>query len=241
MPQIFAKVNQSLPTPISDGIESQPRLERYGGLVCSPIGDGANGVAAEGSYFKTATTINTPVAYSVSAAFSATTAFLVARNTDSTNGKSLYLDYIRLLMTTIPASATAWHLAITTEPSNRYTSGGTTLTPANANTAYAGGSIASVIVGVPVISAAVSPRTVLRSQVFAAIPVVGSELIIDFGNLSMTAAQTKTGTLALNLAVASGPVVLGPGSNHSMLMHLWFPANATTPAQFECEMGWWER
>lgn len=242
MPQNYLKAQVAPPSPVTDAAQVQARGGRYGEQFVLPVGAGLYGPCAEGTYFRaTNPTINTAIAQAVNATWVATTPVMTIRNTDAAAGKVMYLDYIRLIMTVIPASATNWELAVITDPNNRYTSGGSLLTPVNANTAYSGVGISSIHFGAITAPAAVAPRILTRARVFNAIPVVGSQLILNFGASDAAAPQTMNGANAVNLAVPCGPVALGPGNNHTCLIYLWYASNATTPAQFEVEMGWLER
>ncbi len=200
-------------------------------------------MADAGAYYHVGTVIGTPVAYSITTAFSATAAYLILRNTASAGGLRVYPDFIKLLCTTAPASATAMHFAITSDPTNRYTSGGTAISAANGNmlTSLNAAGIADLHIGVPTIAAAgANVRTVERGQLRTVIPVVGDQYVFQFGGLP-SQGNTLNGTSPQIIQYSVPPVVLAPGGNHSMLLNLWFPANATTAPQFEVSVGWWER
>jgi hypothetical protein len=241
VPQQYGLAQQAPPTAIADGQPVRQRLTRYGDLWV-PMPPEAM-LAAEGAYFRaTNPTPGTALTHAITSAWVATTPTLLIRNTDaSSTGKTLYLDYIRLIMTVIPTSSTGWDVAVILDPNNRYASGGTAIAlGGNCNTAFSTASIASIF-WTPTASAAVAPRLVSRGRAFSVIPVVGSALMIPFAAQDFAVSSTMGGTVATHLYVPCGPIALGPGSNHSALIYCWFPANATTGPSFEVEIGWWER
>src|SRR4051812_23324271 len=135
MPQVYGKVGIDLPSTNAQSAQAQFRAGRYGEQYVVPLTAGLYAMADEGTYYRsTNQTPGTATAYSITTAFSATAAFAIIRNTDSAGGKRLFLDYLRLICTTVPASATSAHFAVSVDTANRYTSGGTALTPQNVNT-----------------------------------------------------------------------------------------------------------
>jgi hypothetical protein len=65
------------------------------------------------------------------------------------------------------------------------------------------------------------------------LPVVGSEYSVRFGADTSPCAGPNS-----SMSVAA-PVLIPPG--WWLVMHLWFPSNATTGASFEVDIGTWER
>jgi hypothetical protein len=240
VPQQSLVAQQGLPTAKADGVSVIQRGTRYGDSWVPMTPE--NMLVAEGAYYRaTNPTPGTAIAQAITNAFAATTPLLVIRNTDAAGGKTLYIDYIRLLMTVIPATGTAWDILVIVDPNNRYTSGGSALAPVNCNTGFANASVSSLFFGAVTAPAAVAPRQITRARVFNVIPVVNSQLTIAFGAQDFNQVQTINGTNAVNLYVPCGPVALGPGGNHSMLLYSWYPGNATTPPSFEVEIAAWER
>lgn len=237
MPQVYNKTQRALPTTNADGGQIQNRGGRYGEQYVVPIGSGTYPIAEEGSYFKAMNpTIGTALAYPVTAAFSATAgaAFLIRNGSASATGPNIYIDYIRFTIAVAPATATQAMFAVVLDPSNRYTSGGSALTVANGNLNSSNTTNAVIFAGSLVTTAASgSVRNIARGGLKTAIPVVGDTFTINFGAVDSVA--TNSGVCQ------AGPAVLGPNANHSCLVHLWFPANATTGASFEVDAGWWER
>jgi hypothetical protein len=101
------------------------------------------------SLIATNVTPGTAQAYNVQAAFSDTTPLLYIQNNDSKAnpfGKRMYLDYIKLICTVVPASATGARFAVKTDPQLRTISTNNTLaiTPTSPNSDVATQSVCSV-------------------------------------------------------------------------------------------------
>ena len=182
-------------------------------------------------------TPGTGIAEAVKAAFAATAAMAIIRN----GSTSLLVrpKYIRLVNTVIPASATRAEAAVVVDTgATRYSSGGSSLTARNRDMSSGVNSSTTVRFGALVTGAASSNvRQVSRFQLRAAIPVVYEEYIIAF-DANRHDFNTIGGTAAQRHVVDAGPVVLG--ANQEMLVHTWYPSNATTPASWECEIVWTE-
>lgn len=240
MPQIYTLANMALPGIAADGAQKQARGDRYGAQFVVPLASGSSGFAAEGTYFRaTNATPGTAIAQPVTATFADTTALLCIRNTDTGGGKTIYMDYMWLFMTIIPASSTAWKYAITIDPNARAPTGGTAITAVGANTGFGTASIATMTVGSTSVAAAVAKRLLTNRTIFNAIPVVLTSLSINFGLQESGNGQTMNGATAIRLNDQVGPTAIAPG--HTGLIHMWYPSNATTGASYEIELGWWER
>lgn len=197
------------------------------------------GVAELGAYFRAVNSIpGTGIAQGVIAAFAATAGLLRMRNGDI-DRKRIFLDYIRLIPTVVPTSATRSELLIALDDIVRFSSGGSTLTPRNVNMDEAVASVATVNFGQLTLAAeGGNVRRVSRAQIRTAIPVAFEEVLIAFG-IGGETPQTLGGTTALRLVVPVGPCIIGPGDD--FILHVWHPGNATTGASWEAEVAWWER
>jgi len=251
MPQIYAKTNRILPTKTADASQLQVRVNGYGDVLTQSIGDGMHALAEEGSYFKaTNATIGTGIIHALTTSFSATAAIWSIQNTDAEGGKRIILDYFRLITGATAISmtaATSIECAVTTDTTNRFSSGGTTITPVNVNSDSSRATLATVNFGAVVLSAASgSVRTVAR----AALPrraapalVTGDQIHYDFdsvGSPSLSVAGAAApATAAAQFYCPLGPVVIGGGD--SVNFHLWYPSGATTAPTYEFEIAWWER
>ena len=116
----------------------------------------------------------------------------------------------------------------------------TTLTPVNTNIDDSTASVAKIeafsaaFLTLPAADA--TARTVARGVV-GGLPILSDELVIQFGGIDM-AAQGTSATAGRKVSVAP-PIIVGP--QQSATVHVWIPGNAVTAAQFEYEIGHWER
>lgn len=238
------EIDRDRPDAESDSTTKAWRGGRYGEGYVLNLWNGNHGLADEGSYFTANTVPGTAVASAVNATVSETAGnFIYIKNNDAPdNGRSerIYLDYIRLLMTVVPASATAGHFFIKMDRGDRYTSGGSQLTPLNTNIGKPSNEISQIFCGAltttaPSPSARLACRGVLRS----AIPVVNDEFVFKFGGVESPTSIQLGGTAAQRMVIPCPPIVLAPQTN--ACMQLWFPSNSVTPPSFEVEIGMIER
>lgn len=249
MPQIWGKSNRALPGAAGDGAQLQPRTTRYGDVFMVPISAGAYGLSDEGSYFKaTNPTPSTGVAHALTTTFADTTCLFVLRNTDAEGAKRLYLDYVRLhLVSASPTAATSIECAVKVDNTNRFSSGGSAITPVNSNMDSSQATIAALNLGAVTATAASGSARLLSRNRFPhrAAPAIiqGDVLLFNFGRVELQGlapAGSATPATAPSMFITSlGPAVIGGGD--SLVFHLWYPAIATTAPSYEFEMGWWER
>lgn len=154
---------------------------------------------------------------------------------------SIYMKYIKLIVTTAPASATSWKYSLRMDNLNRYSSGGSVITPVNPNPNSTKGSKALIYAGAIVPSALPSgnARLVANGTFDTAIPVVGDQYLMKFGNSEASMDQVNGGTTAKNMTYVVPPVVIPPG--WCLALDMWGASNAVTPISFEFEMGHVER
>lgn len=251
MPQVYGKVNRAQPTKTTDSSQLQMRLSAYGDQSVIPLTAGTYGIADEGAYMvATNPTIGTGIIHALTTAFSATAAIFCLRNTDAEGGQRIYLDYVRLTTgaTAIAmTAATSIEAAVTIDNTNRYSSGGTSITPANVNMDSSRATIAQINFGAVVLSAASgSVRTVARAAVprrAAPALVTGDQIMFNFGQMDSptmgVVGAAAPATAAAAMYVPMPPVIIGGGD--SLNFHLWYPAGATTAPTYEFDIGWWER
>jgi hypothetical protein len=202
--------------------------------------------ADEGKYFVAVNpTMGTGIAMGIQTTFNATANVLgiLVNNAAAGSGKRLYVDYIRLICTAAGTTTTASDLAVVVDNTNRYSSGGTQLTPVCVNAdltslntsalAYFGALTAAAANAARVVS-----RLRLKTQA-APCWVVGDSVFVKFSAQDGQGIGPTSGTAAQNIGLSAGPVIIGAGE--SVLFHMWNTANATTPPSFEVEIGWYER
>lgn len=251
MPQVYGITRRNLPSLSAEAAQQQIRLGGRGEQVIIPLTLSKYPLCDEGSYFKaTNATIGTGIIHALTSSFSSTAAVFCLRNTDAEGAKRIYLDYVRLITgaTAIAmTAATSIEMAITLDNTNRHSSGGTAITPVNANMDSSTATIAALNFGAEVLTAASgSARTVAR-QAFArrAAPamVTGDQFLWDFGVVGAqtlaVAGSATPATAPTSFGAVVSPCIIGGGD--SLNFHLWYPSGATTAPTYEFEIGWWER
>jgi hypothetical protein len=246
-------VQRALPTsPLSDNanLDVAVRLDPYGAFYNSPLVRKVHNLADEGSYFL-ANNGTTAVAYTSTIAFSATAPFVVVFNGNTVGGKNIYLDYLNMAAATagsLTATLSYTAMALVIDTGNRYSSGGTALTPVSPNMNLSNAKSAAVInVGaVTATAASGAARTlcgqrVVRAPVSTTVPdVVGDQFQFNFGGVeglngsSITVANASVSPLALP------PVVIGPQQSALVYVYMVGGSAATAPTFFP-EIGYWER
>lgn len=216
-------------------------------LTMSALPFTPQGLVAEGALWTaTNTTFGTGIALSSAArtTFSATEAALCLRNTAIAGGHTVFPLFLNLLCTAPGSTGSSAHFGLIVDPNNRYSSGGTALTAANANTGVLTSAVADVRVGNVTTLAAVSPRQLARFVAkTASVPnwVIGDQLLLTFGDGFTTGQGLLAGdSPASQIPIMVPPVALAPGGNHSLLLHYWAPAQTVAPS-FEVTLGWLER
>lgn len=236
------EVDRTRPHAELDGADVDPRLSRYREQMVIPAIVTKHALVDEGSYFVTNNGQTGIANAAAPTAFSATNPFLLIFNGSNPSddfASRLYLDYFTLLATAAGTGGTSVQFAITKDLGNRYTSGGTDLTPGIANIgptsigsltrAYAGNITAAAATG--------NVKTIIGNRWFkGAIPVIGDEYTARFGAPS-TPDMISISTILTNVKNLP-PVVIGP--NESLLIHLWLPAQSAA-SSYAPEFGWWER
>lgn len=243
MPQVSGTTQKLIPAAFSDGVPRAIRQDPYG---APHTRSELLAWAEEGSYFRvTNATPSTGIAQAITTAFAATAAALAMRNSSAT--KVVIPHYIRLTNTVAPASATSCRAVLVLDNTTRFSSGGTNLVTqianANTNVAISGSVVDQLQFGAVVAAAASAPRQIsnllLKTQAAPAIT-VGDEIVFNFLAGGSSGMGALAGAAPVAIVKDIGPVILG-GANHSLLLHLFNPANAATPPSWEIEMAWWER
>lgn len=204
-----------------------------GGCLPIALGD-------DGCYFKAVNpTPGTGIAQAVTAGFSATAGLLCIGN--PANSKKIYYpDYLRLIPTVVPASATRSEMLLALDQILRYSSGGSTLTAVNSRSGADEACAADLKFGALVLAAeGGNVRRISRGQIRAAIPVAFEEFVIRFGSSGDHTEGTLGGATAVARFINVGPAVIEPG--HSLSLHMWHPSNAVTGASWEVELGMFQR
>jgi hypothetical protein len=232
------------PGRAADLSEVQARMTPYGEPIVQPLHGGMYGVAEDGNYFTAGNpTPGTAIAHVVSDTVSETAGYvLVIRNSDTVggSGRRMYMDFVRLICNTVPASGTSgiyfWKLGPLV---THYTGTGTQLTPVNPNGDGSAASVGLVYFGACVTVADTAARLVDHGMLRGVIPVAGDEWIFKFGTVEAAGNSSLGGTVPLRMLIPVPPVIIPPQWHLSL--NIRFPSNASTPAQYEVVAGWWER
>src|SRR5207248_2749105 len=206
-----------------------------------------------GWYVSTNPTVGTGIAKTVcvdDAATSSSThaqfapAFLIYNNSSpaNQNALSIYLRYLKLVVTVAPASATNWKYSLRMDNLNRYSSGGSVITPVNVNPSSSRNQPAALVYFgaiVPTALPSANARLVGNGTLDSAIPVIGDQYLLKFGNAAVSMDQLSGGTLAKNMTVNAPPIIVAPG--WCLALDMWGTSNAATPASWEFELGHAER
>lgn len=172
MPKVYGLVARAKAAAIKDSLQAQQRLSARGDSYTVQLGDSHNALSDEGSYFKAITsfvsTTGTAPSWTAIAghhtttasAFNAVNPVFTITNTQPNDGKSLFMDYARLHVTSLSAAtgssvnittgsitATGVRGAVVIDTVSRYISGGNSITPNNSNVNNQSNSAAKFMVG----------------------------------------------------------------------------------------------
>lgn len=240
-------VSESLPGGLVDGVTRPQRFARYGELMQILLTGAKNHqLVNEASYY---TAVN-PTAGTAILDTAALTGFVTttptmtvfngnAVTTNGIPGKSLYLDFLRLNVVAPGTTGTNWNWAMYLDTGNRFTSGGTAITPVNANMASSNTSNAVVNFGAITAPAANAQRKIIAQPGRTVIKVAGDEYLFAFGDTApVSTGMIMEGTAQLNRVFQCPPIVVPPQC--TFLFYEW-GASQNTAASFEFGLGYWER
>lgn len=247
-------VARLLPTLNPDSVNNDVafRSDPYGGLYSQPLVRKSHGLADEGTYFTTHNN-QTGIVPTYGTAFAAVSPFLTVYNGAATGAAKVNLDYLALVAIAAGACTTAAGYiaaALVLDAGNRYSSGGTNLTPNLVNPNPAAPANAppgvQIFAGAIVASAAsAAARTVvgvrnLRPGVSTTvINVIGDMNLVNFGGVE-GAVGSITVANANIMPQAFPPAQIPVG--WTALFYLWFPVmTAPSAATFAPEVGLWVR
>jgi hypothetical protein len=287
MPKVYGLVTRVKAAIQQDSAQVAQRLSGRGDSYIVQIGDSHNALSDEGSYYKAVSPFVTTAGSGPSwtaitgyhttsaSAFTSVNPVFIIQNKQPVGGNSVFMDYIRLHVTYLAANtafaasistgsslATSVQCAAVLDSSNRYVSGGNTISVTNSNANSQNISTTNLLFGnvgasvgaanankLTASSVVTTARTVLRTTFKSAsagssvspIPAAGDTYTVDFGDhiSSFNSFGTTAGIKCFT--AATGPVVIGPG--HCLLFYLWYPGygTQTNPVPIEFEIAWWER
>lgn len=243
--QIHGLISRVLPARIADGTPRIARVSGMGDQYANIAQFPPNNGAVEGSYWHASNpTFDTPIALGIDTAFSDTASPALIIDNDAAATRDIILDYIRWTYVVVPASATSVQMGVVIDNKNRHGSAGSAANVYNARTDNA--AVSGTVSGtgmcrmgdITANATGTSTRRFGRATPRTGIPVVGDTCLVDFGVVAPSQGL-MSGTGASQFVVGVGPAAIAPG--HSLLLHLWHPANAVTAATVLFDVGWWER
>lgn len=204
--------------------------------------------AGDGGYF-TATnpTAGTGVISGVVTSLADTTPLLLIRNNNGANsGVKIYLDWLKLQVTVVGIGHTAPHIAVKKDFGqnvNRYTSGGSTITPQPVGRTKGGvipTSNALIYFGAITAAAAGDARLIESFRVKGAIEVLLDTFMFDFG---APVVQPQNGLVDNSTTISHGlfnmpPVEIDP--QEWAAIH-WWGASLSTGTTFAFTLGYLEK
>jgi len=236
----FGEVNRAAPGDTTDYTYASLVLSRNRSLMVRHESD-MNVRADRGQYYTLTTTPATGLAgHAAPTTLDDTKPFFwLMSNYTASDGKRVYLDYLRTWVTAAGTNGTNLRYGIKVDSgTTRRSSAGTPMTAngvsaqsstAASVTAYAGAIVAA--------AASTSSRLVTHGLIRTVINVVGDQYLFKFGNADQIPAGIPTeGTLQLSASFACPPVVLGP--TDQMLFH-FFSGSQSAASSHEIEVGFW--
>lgn len=232
--------------PIADLGSINQRAGRQGESYVHRVYDSHRSLCDEGSVWTGVNaTSETGISASVATQYSGTaSAYVALRNTDTSDvtGKRIYPLYMKFRTVTAPASATRWLGVIDIDNVlTRFTSGGTAITPANANMTSNNASIAALNVGaLTTVAISSAGRVIARPYFRSVIPVVGDDYLVVFGGDGINMANDViNGSNPCKATIVVPPVVLG--ASHVLTLSVFGASNSITGWATEFEIVWVER
>ncbi len=241
----YGVVARSTATKQQEQTEAPLRVSRYGEMVTRIVGkEGKYALADSGEYWSaTNPTPGTGIAgIAATGAFADAESLLYIKNGASVgDGTRIYLDFLQLIVTAAGTNGTDHRYVSKIDTgADRYTSGGSSITPVNPNMDSSTTSSATIKFGALVTTAAsTSARLVQNGLIRNVITVAGDVYTFDFGG-TMTAAPAHAiaGTAIANIVIPHVPVVIGPQQYFVMSLH---SSSQTAATSYEFNLGYWER
>jgi hypothetical protein len=227
------------PTADSAAVVSPTRTDQYGGAYVQPITDKEWPTADEGShYVAISPTAGTGIiGHAAPTTFDETKAYFFVFN----NGTNrIYPQMLHLHDTVASAGGARVQFTMITDFSNRFSSGGTSITTINnMNTLSTRASGAVIYQGAVVLSAAGASRRLLGNYCFrGTIDIIEDDYQFVWGSGDGTGPNASRPATVMDASRVLPPVVIGPG--HCMALHQWAASQSTGPT-FEMVFTWIER
>lgn len=252
MPQLYGKAQTYQPSAVAENQVLLNRMTKYGDLWMVEGLRGIQGAAMEGSLYvarPTPAAGGSGTAMGIQTSFSDTANIaLLLRNGDS--AKTYVPIYFKFRVTAAGSSTTSSEIAVEVDSTNRYSSGGSTMTIGKVNpSSSAPSSNATLYYGAVTAAAAGSSRYWTNSYLIrkAAAPcwIVNDVCWFVFGldsGMGYSKAVAPSDTTADPGNVFTFPMLpVAIPAGGSMVVHIANVANATTAPSLEWEAAWIER
>jgi hypothetical protein len=221
------------------------RASGYGDVAVNPYLNKKHALAAEGTYFSTVPTPGTVTTLPIVTSYANTAGCFFFQNLNPTGGPVAYLDYMKLVCTTVPGSTTQVRYAIIRDLATNLsitTNRTTAATPANVNGASSVKSNCNVLYQNSGTTASVNAAPSGVSAIIATgglggLPIIGDELVIDFGG-DPAIAYGASSTASRKVSAAP-EIAVAPGQQ--IMIVPWFVGNGTTSGIFDFEFTHIER
>jgi hypothetical protein len=228
--------------PTNEGGLTYPRSSQFGEPIMQSLyGARTPMVAREGTRFIVTNVPGTPIADGNASGFVTTTPALILVNNNPTGGKWIYPVRFKMTATATGVSSTNIDAQWYVDTGNRYTSGGTTLTPVNPNL-----NVSSTLTGAKAFfgaltaAAANAQRLIAADRLRTVIRVIGDEYLWEFGPSTQKSVGMATdGTAQVSKTVNVVPVPLPPQS--SLLLYVYGASQGTAGAWDMLELEYDER
>lgn len=239
---IWGLTHNALPGATVDNQYGQVRSTQYGELATVPLLGAKNHLlSVEGSYYTICNpTAGTAIADGNASGFVTTTPLLVVYNGNASGGKSIYMDYLDLIVTAAAGtSSTNFVAAHYVDTGNRWSSGGSAITPANVNPGSSLTSAGVVHFGAITATAANAQRQLHNEILRTVIPVIGDKYKFRYGDtVGATAGMPLEGTTQLERVVSLPGIVIPPQCSYCL--YTW-GASQGTARQHTFTGAYWER
>jgi hypothetical protein len=244
---LYGAASRARPSKYADQAQAPVHLSNRGD-VCTQSVHGAKmfTAAMEGSYFvATNPTVATGIA-GIAAADgynAAETLFLLYNTSTQAEGIQICLDFLELQCTVVDTAGTDIRFDHHIDNTDRYTSGGTLITPVSPNMDSSASAKGRLRFGAVVSAAASSSVRYLGGRQLSSTDLVANDLMLfTYGGSNSFSSQgsnlTEEATLARLWQVACPAVVLGPGCSYLFTINCASQSGAATWT-FNC--GWTER
>jgi len=220
------------------GVSSAPKLG-----VVNPVqqfypAPNRNQFASEGSYIiATNPTVGTGLTWVAAQTSFVDTGpnFWIHNNENTSTGRTLFLDYIKLVSTAVGTAAVSWQYAVILDPIPRTitTNNFLAITPKSENSGTS--AIATPTINVQnsatasVLSASSGSKVIAARGMVGGVNIAGHVYTVAFGDLSLgggTPGATDTAAAPGRSADLSPPIAIAPG--HDCSIYFWAPSSSAS-------------